>query len=173
MKKHLYHIDTILITHKHSDHVNRITIRKIKKEFPRIKILGNDDVHREFGVNHITYDDTPLTVKGIEYLPFYCYHDVKCQGFVWELDGHSIIYATDTAHLDFAPKNRKYDYLFIESNHDEKKLLAAFGTGKGRYDPYISGSRHLSTQKSRLFYFLNRRSESSHWIELHKSGRFY
>ena len=66
------------------------------------------------------------------------------------------------------------DYMFLESNYDERKLkeLAKQYRTKG-YDPALSNLRHLSTQKCKEFYYVNRRDKDSVLIELHMSKRFY
>ena len=90
----------------------------------------------------------------------------------WSFNDNEIIYATDTNSLENAPE-RKYDYLFLESNYDVEKLELARGKrSKYGYDPYISGLRHLSTKDCKTFYYLNRRDKSSELIELHMSERF-
>jgi hypothetical protein len=74
--------------------------------------------------------------------------------------------------LENAPAG-PYDYLFIESNHDEQKLEAVRNEQRGGYNPYLSGKRHLSTQQAKAFFYLNRRNQDSQFIELHQSSRFY
>ena len=106
-------------------------------------------------------------------IPFDCFHDVPCTGFVLQMNGLNILYATDTSKIK-APE-LPYDYIFLESNYDERKLreMAAQYKRKG-YDPYTNSSiRHLSTQQCKEFYFVNRRNKESQLIELHKSKRFY
>ena len=44
MKEDLYKVDTLLITHAHSDHVKPTTLESIRREFPRVKVYGNADV---------------------------------------------------------------------------------------------------------------------------------
>lgn len=70
-------------------------------------------------------------------------------------------------------QKRQYDYFFIESNHDDKKLEAIRKQANRGYDPFISGKRHLSTKDCKTFYYTHRRSKDSRLIELHKSERFY
>jgi hypothetical protein len=97
---------------------------------------------------------------------------VLCYGYTWDFEGKEIIYATDTSTLENAP-NKKYDYLFLESNHDEEKLEKARNQSKGSYNPYMSGKRHLSTQQAKIFYYMHRKNQFSELIELHQSVRFY
>jgi len=172
IKDHLYDIKYLLLTHIHSDHIRETTLNSIKSLFPRITIIGNYEVHQMFDVDIICNAGYKVETDDYTFTPFDCVHDVVTYGFTWEYEGKSIIYATDTSTLEHAPKG-PYDYLFIESNHCEKKLDLVMGDNKGGYNPYLSGKRHLSTQESKLFYYLNRRDRGSEWIELHKSSRFY
>lgn len=174
IKDYLYDIKYIFITHRHTDHVNRATVKRILKDFPRIKIIGNYDVSDLIRLDYLVGDETVLGFKDRNVRAFKCIHDVPCSGYVVEIKGFTLIYATDTHSLENAPKV-KYDYFFIESNHDEKKIeLARNGSYKKYgYNVYKGAKRHLSTQRSQLFYFLNRRDKDSEWVELHKSRRFY
>jgi hypothetical protein len=92
-----------------------------------------------------------LDVGDYVFTPFECIHDVPCYGYTWTFKENNIIYATDTSTLENAPDGL-YDYMFIESNHDEQKLEAVRNENKGSYNPYLSGKRHLSTQQQRHFY---------------------
>lgn len=174
IKEKLYEIKYILITHRHTDHVNRNTVKKIKENFPRIKIIGNYDVCDLIKIDYPVGDETEIILKDRVVQSFKCVHDVPCSGYVIDYKELNLIYATDTANLEYAPKG-KYDYFFIESNHDEKKVEAIRNTTykKYGYNAYAGAKRHLSTQQSQLFYFLNRKDKESKWIELHKSKRFY
>jgi ribonuclease BN (tRNA processing enzyme) len=173
IRDYLYDIKYLLITHIHSDHLNKITLQRIMSKFPTIKIIGNYEVRQAFFVHEIANAGFEIVTEDYIFHPFECDHDVLTYGYVWETkDFEEIIYVTDTATLKNAP-DQKYDYFFIESNHDEKKLKDAINEYKGAYSPFLSGKRHLSTQQARAFFYLHRRSKESHFIELHKSARFY
>ena len=173
LKKHLYYINYIFITHIHTDHLKISTVERIQKEFPRIKFIGNWEVASKIKLDHIVGDVTQLSLKNRQVQSFPCTHDVACHGYVIDYKEKKFIYATDTADLDEAPKE-KYDYLFIESNHDENKINAVRNNQKNYgYDVWKSAKRHLSTQQSKAFYYMYRKNKESEWIELHKSERFY
>lgn len=172
IKDDLYDIKYLLLTHIHSDHVNYNTFQLILKRFPTIKIIGNYEVANQFHCHIIANEGFDIVTDDYIFYPFLCDHDVLTYGFTWKADGKEIIYVTDTGTLRNAPI-KKYDYFFLESNHDEAKLEAARNEYKGSYNPYLSGKRHLSTQAAKAFYYTNRRSKESEFIELHKSQRFY
>lgn len=173
LKEYLYDIKYLLLTHIHSDHIKPTTLKRIKKEFPHIKVIGNYEVAQLYDVDHIINAGFPMDIDNYTFEAFECVHDVVTYGYTWSFNDNEIIYATDTNSLENAPE-RKYDYLFLESNYDVEKLELARGKrSKYGYDPYISGLRHLSTKDCKTFYYLNRRDKSSELIELHMSERFY
>jgi ribonuclease BN (tRNA processing enzyme) len=172
IKKQLYDIKYLLLTHTHGDHMNLKTLQQIAEQFPRICIIGNYEVHAAYHCNIIANAGFEILTDDYVFYPFELVHDVLCYGFCWDYEGHAIIYATDTSSMKNAPV-QKYDYFFIESNHDEAKLEEVRNQKKGSYNPYLSGKRHLSTQQAKAFFYLHRRCQNSSFIELHQSARFY
>lgn len=171
IKEHLYDIKYLLLTHIHGDHIKPSVLLNIKVMHPQITVIGNYEVHQHFGVNQICNAGFELMTDDYTFLPFECDHDVVTYGYTWEVEGQAIIYATDTSNMDNAPK-QKYDWLFLESNYDKKKL-EQIDTKKYEYNVIASAMRHLSTQDSKAFYYMNRRDKESRWVELHKSSRFF
>ena len=176
MRDDLYKCEVLLITHTHTDHVNPKTLNKIREEFPRIQIYGNYDTAYRFGVNHVFGHERINITKNIYVTPIEGVHDVPVTMFDIEFrdKGLEVFYATDTSKVT-NPRGSKYDYVFLESNFDERKLKEMSRQYKRKgYDPYLNSmSRHLSTQACKAFYFINRKSEDSPLIELHQSSRFY
>ena len=170
LEKELKRVKILLITHTHGDHLNVKTYETIKRRHPHIVTLGNYDVAYHVNLDKIVAN-SPITAKGYEIYSFDLFHDVPCTGFAWEWEGKNVIYATDTWSLENAP-DWKYDYFFIESNHDERKV-AMIDDSKYGYKAKEGSLRHLSTQKAREFYFVNRRDRWAEFVELHKSERFY
>lgn len=171
IKNYLYDIDYLLITHIHSDHIKIKTFEKIKQLFPNIKTIGNYEVACHVDIDIICNSNYIIKDIPIEIIPFECIHDVLTYGYIWTMKKKRIIYATDTNNLNNVPENEKFDYFFIESNHDEDKIKLV--VSKKGYDPKLSAMRHLSTQKAKAFYYLRRKNSKSKLIELHKSERFY
>ena len=124
IKQHLYGIKYLIITHIHGDHFKVKTLQKIASNFPRIKMIGNYEVHQIYNMNYIANEGFEIVTPDYTFMPFVCVHDVLTYGYTWNYQGKDIIYATDTGSLEFAPV-KKYDYLFLESNHDEQKLEEA------------------------------------------------
>lgn len=174
LEEYLPDIRYLFITHIHQDHLRISTIKRIKKMYPYIQIYGNWQVKEKLGdictgVNLNSH----ITNKDFEVRFFRCIHDVETYGMVFDIEGLKVIYATDTSTLAHAPGDIKFDYLFLESNHDKRKLeMALYSKGIG-YNAYGNGKRHLSTQDCKTFYYTRRKDKTSELIELHKSERFY
>lgn len=173
MEEDLYKVDTLLITHAHSDHIKPRTLERIQKEFPRIKIYANADVAYQYEVDKVI-GTAPFDLgKRRRVIPFDGVHDVPVTYFVIQMKGLNILYATDTCVVS-VPEDIPMDWFFLESNYDERKLREEAKKYRHRgYDPAESNLRHLSTQKCKEFYYVHRRSQDSVLIELHKSSRFY
>lgn len=173
MKDDLYKVDTLLITHAHSDHIKPSTFDRIRKEFPMITICANADVAYQYDVDKVV-GSCPFWLRGNrKVIPFDGVHDVPVTGYIIQMSGLNILYMTDTAKVN-PPGDIPLDYVFLESNFDERKLREESKRYKRHgYDPYLSVTRHLSTQKCKEFYFLHRRSADSVLVELHQSRRFY
>lgn len=173
IKEYLYDVKYLLITHTHADHLNRKTLSQIVTMFPRIQLIGNYEVHQVFKMNHIANCGYDLDLGDYIFTPFIGVHDVLVYGYTWNYKGKEIIYCTDTSTMEYAPDGL-YDYFFIESNHDEKKLESARNeVNKYGYDAFAGGKRHLSTQQAKAFFYMHRKNSEAEFIELHKSKRFY
>lgn len=173
MKPELYKVDTLLITHDHTDHLKQATLNKIRLYFPKIKIYGNYHTAYRHSVDYIL-TELPVTLSdGTVITPFEGEHDIPVTGFSIKFsDGIHCFYATDTCKV-INPTDENFDYIFCEANYD-KEILAAIGERykKGSYDPILSAQRHLSVQACKGFYFQNARNRDSKLIELHQSKRF-
>lgn len=179
LKPHLPQVNYLILTHIHSDHINKKTLVRIKKLYPRITVIGNWEVAQEVGVDLIANDLYELPTMDYTFIPVEVPHDVVCYAYAWVNNrDESILYCTDTSSLENISANlpeMKYDYMFLESNHCQHKLEAVRGDGGSLYgyDVYWSGKRHLSTQDAKGFYYTFRRNPEAKFIELHKSSRFY
>lgn len=175
LKEYLYDVDYLLITHTHQDHIKPSTFNAIRKQFPNITTISNYEVASKYKIDEIVDIGFEHEIGEYTFEPFTGEHDVLVYGYVWKVGDIQIIYATDMNNFLNAP-DIKYDLLFLESNHDIKKLKAAKRSNMKRkygYDVFASGQRHCSTQKCRAFYFMRRRDKDSKLVELHQSSRFY
>ncbi len=112
-------IDTLLITHSHSDHVKGLmtfckkvnpTVYMSDKTFDELNILDFEYISIT-----PTFNIDDIVVKSISMS-----HDVDCHGYIIEYKNNSIVYITDTGYINekyFEVLEDKTIYVF-ESNHD-------------------------------------------------------
>lgn len=174
IKDELFNVRYVLISHVHSDHLNLATYRQIKKKFPVIKFVGNEEVNIKAPMDIIAHDDETMRLGNIVVTPFKAPHDVDVCGWTWKQENEDYLFVTDTYTMKFAP-DHKYDHFFLEANHDQNKINQIMGNDKKLYGySAVDGAlRHLSTQDAKAFYYMHRKSKSSEWVQLHKSSRFY
>jgi len=179
LKDSLYDIDFLLITHEHSDHVNKMTLNTIIRKFPNIKIYSNYRVARlDDSIVAINVDYLPIYLDDWEMYAIPVPHNVLTYAYVLLRDHLAILYATDLSDTESLEKfclarKLKFDYLFLEANYDPDKLKAIGNEWHGQYNPYVdSTARHLSTEQSLLFY-ARFKKEGCVYVQLHKSRRFY
>ena len=174
LKKYLFDIKLILLTHVHKDHFNRATVSRMMTENPSLRV-GCCDWFEELHGNRIdkykissTYDYGSFQVS-----PFLLYHDVQNCGYRIFKGDIKIFHATDTAHLE-GIEAKGYDVYAIERNYDEDTIIENIQRveEEGRYAyQRFSINRHLSAQQANEFYSRNKKDESV-FIELHKSTNF-
>jgi phosphoribosyl 1,2-cyclic phosphodiesterase len=171
-------IQIILLTHKHSDHINISSLNKLISERPSIRIGCSEAVERYLLLNGIIkpknidvyvsgeiYDYSYFKISAID-----LYHDVPCIGFRIFKNGYKIIHATDTAHLN-GIEAKNYDLYAIEHNYDADTIenSIAYKKSIGEYS-HQEGSMntHLSEQQAKQFIYNNRKPESK-VLRLHES----
>lgn len=178
LKPHLYKVKTLLITHKHSDHLKPTTLKAIKKNFPNIQVVSNYEVKQLYPdyIDIVANAKYPFyTYSGI-ITPFECVHDCVCLGYSFIKNGKKVVYATDTTTMKNCPTDIPIDYCFLESNYCEIKVKQIIETTdvfkKYGYDIRQGTERHLSKQQCKAFFYAHRASDESILIPLHQSKRF-
>lgn len=170
-------LQLVLLTHKHSDHINLKTLQKLQSQRPSIRIACCNWMIEE--LPNIRNIDVLEIGKIYNYgnfkvSPVKLYHDVPNCGYRIFIDDYKIIHATDTGHLEGITA-KGYDLYAIEHNYDENKAYEAIEEARkeGRYCHAIGSiETHLSWQQAREFIEKNKK-ESSEILELHKSNSFY
>ena len=82
MKEELYKVDSLFITHSHSDHVKPATLAAIHKDFPRIKVYANANVAYQFDVDVVVGTAKIKLKKNRVVIPFDGVHDVPVTGYI-------------------------------------------------------------------------------------------
>ena len=189
VEPYLFNKQFILITHKHQDHLVYTTYKKIRENFPHIKILSNSTVNNELikrklpEVDVIFTDDFQVQIGDIKITSLQNYHGIndeytETHGFVFETPEQNLIFATDLSTLvDYESylltNELKLDIILLEANYDPQVIeFSEYTKLHTGFDTYSNGSyRHLSTVDRQLFIekFSN---ESAVDVELHMSARY-
>ena len=158
-------LQLVLLTHIHSDHFRRPTIKRLAMERPRLRwgcgpwLVQPLD---ELGVSRRQID---MLRDGCTYQygsrvvvsPVPLVHDVPNQGYKLRIGRERCIYCTDTANLHgvSAPD---YDLYLIEANYDEEEIAQKIAdrkaAGEYAYERRVTRS-HLSVQQCDDFIYSN------------------
>ena len=175
LKKVYKQLQVVLLTHKHNDHLNKATIKRLAFERPTLRfaccewlvadLLGCNVSERNIDVMEIgcTYVYKTFKVSPIE-----LYHDVPNCGYRLFFDDKKVIYATDTEHLDGITA-KGYDLYLIEANYTEDDLQERIRIKqeKGEYSYEMNAAnRHLSKEQADKFLRENM-GENSRYEYLH------
>jgi L-ascorbate metabolism protein UlaG (beta-lactamase superfamily) len=168
-------IQIVLLTHKHSDHINPATLERMVFERPSLRIgYGVWMWEHVKGFRNIDeYEIGKLYDYGAyQICPVRLYHDVPNCGYRIFKDNYKIFHATDTAHLSgITAKN--YDLYAIEHNYNEEtidsRIDAKQSQGQYSHEKGVINS-HLSEQQARDFIYNNRKPDSE-VLRLHEPTR--
>lgn len=152
-----------------SDHINWTAYKKIRENFPHIKILGNADVNEQLikrklpELDIIFKDDFQFKIGDVKFTTLQNYHGageeyVETHGFIMESPSQNLLFATDLSTLvDYETylltNNLKLDIILLEANY-KPEVIEFYESTKQHtgYDVFSSGSyRHLSTIDRALF----------------------
>lgn len=166
LKNYYKSLKIVLLTHEHSDHLNKATIKKLAQERPNLRFgvpkwllekvidcgveLFNIDVYVENTVN--SYLALNLKVE-----MFHLAHNVPNCGYKVIIDDIKIIYATDTNKIDHI-EAKGFNYYFIEANYSENGIIERIkekqSIGEYCYE-YDVINNHLSIEKAKNWLYSN------------------
>ena len=122
----------VLLTHRHQDHFNQATIRRLHRDRPTLRFGCCEwmvpylvsagvsptviDIYAPLFGSVYAYDKCRIFISASP-----LYHDVENCGYRITRDGVQILYATDTCSLDHVTAPN-YDLYLIEANHTEEEL---------------------------------------------------
>jgi phosphoribosyl 1,2-cyclic phosphodiesterase len=173
IKPYLGSIQLVLLTHKHGDHINKVTLRRMVSERPTLRIgccewmkdhvsgIKNVDIY-EIGkvYNYGSFSVSPVKL----------YHDVPNAGYRIFKGETKILHCTDTAHLDGITA-KGYDLYAIEHNYNNETVFTSIAEkqARGEYAHQIGSiNSHLSEQQARDFIFKNK-GEKYQVLRLHET----
>lgn len=168
-------IQLVLLTHIHSDHFNKATIKRLAQNRPTLRFgcckwLVQDLI--DCGVNKRNIDvydiGTSYNYKLFKLIPVKLYHDVPNCGYRLFMDNEKLIYATDTYTLD-GIKAIGYDYYLIEGNYQDEEELSSRAINT-YYESRVKKT-HLSKEYASNWLLENMGLNSVFvWLHEHKNG---
>lgn len=165
-------------SHRHSDHYNKDTIKRIVFERPSLRIaICEHEYERavESGCKNIDvlkngawYDYGEFQIAA-----FKTYHDCPSNGYRIKYKDYKAFFVTDTMTLEgiTAPN---YSHYFLEANYDHETAIELIRQKEQRGEfAYQKGAinSHLSEQQMMDFYYSNK-GEHSQLIRLHQSQNY-
>ena len=168
-------LQIVLLTHIHTDHFKRSTIKRLAKERPALRFgccewLANELV--EAGVSWRNIDVFEIgkvyDYEVFKVSPVKLYHNVQNCGYRIFANGEKGIYATDTGHLQGITA-KDYDLYMIEANYTDEDLQerinAKLEAGEYCYELNVA-NRHLSHEQASE-WLMDNMGEKSEYVFLH------
>lgn len=176
LEKYYKQLKIVLLTHIHSDHFKKETIRKIAQERPTLRFACCEWLLQpllECGVLRKNIDvlqiGTRYDYKLFKIVPIKLYHDVPQCGYRILFDDYKVIYMTDTRTVEgIVAKN--YDLYLVEGNYEEEELEQRIKQ-KQEEGLYYYESRVRNTHLSKgqaTDFLLNNMGENSKYVFMHE-----
>lgn len=164
LKDYYKKLKLVLLTHIHSDHFNKTTIRKLAAERPTLRFACCRWLYGplvDVGVNPKTIDVLEFNINygyGLcNVIPVPLNHNVPNCGYKIHFPAGKVLYATDTNDLKGVVA-RNYDLYMIEANYEDdviqEKIKAKEVRGEYAYEKQVL-KNHLSKAKADDFIFKN------------------
>lgn len=179
LKKYLSKIKLIFISHEHSDHLNKKTIKQIAYNYPTIKFLtASVGVVKTLALLKINYKNVFIPDWGKKYdlgalkiklEPLY--HDVDNYALHWKYKDKKGLYVVDTNRIDHI-EAKNYDLYLIEANYKEDLLdyhLINCTDENVLYYLNRVPYTHLSWEKANDF-LINNMGDNSEYQYIHQSN---
>ena len=168
----------VLLTHIHSDHFNKATIKKLANERPMLRWGCCSWLVEPLVLAGVTKSQIDVLEPNNLYgygicnvIPVKLYHNVPNCGYKLHFQVGKVIYATDTNHLT-GVQAKHYDLYMIEANHCEVEIREKIKNKKaeGLYAYEVHAARnHLSIQKANEFIYSNAGPKSEYvYLHCHK-----
>ena len=170
----------VLLTHIHSDHFKKATVKRLAKERPCLRFACCEwllDAALACGVDKHNIDVLDIgkkyDYKAFQVSPVLLYHNVPNCGYRIYFGMEKLFYATDTAHLD-GIKAKDYDLYMVEANYGENDIRERIENKREQdmyaYEANVLG-RHLSFEQANDFLIENMGKRSDFvYLHQHKDG---
>ena len=172
----------VMLTHIHSDHFNKSTVKRLAKERPALRWACGKWMVAELikcGVNPAKIDILDYEIEydygSFHVIPVYLKHNVPNMGFKFHFsNGKKLFYATDFNNFNgiFA---KNYDLYLVEANYTEEEINQRIENkrldGKYCYE-YQVKQNHMSKEKCDDWLYKNMGARSEfRYMHIHKTGK--
>lgn len=176
LEKYYKQLKIVLLTHIHSDHFKKETIKRLAQERPTLRFACCEWLLQpllECGVLRKNIDvlqiGTRYDYKLFKIVPIKLYHDVPQCGYRVLFDDYKVIYMTDTRTVEgIVAKN--YDLYLVEGNYEDEELEQRIKQkqeeGLYYYENRVKNT-HLSKGQATDF-LLNNMGENSEYVFMHE-----
>lgn len=175
IKEYYKKIKVVLLTHIHSDHFNKTTIKKLAFERPTIRWVCGSWLVSDLVNCGVPKKQIDVVEFGKKYdyglfqlMPIKAYHDVENQGYRLYLQDRKVLYITDTKTLE-GLEAKDYDLYLIEANYIESELEEKINqkilNNEYTYEIRVKET-HLSKEQCDQF-IANNANENSYFEYLH------
>ncbi len=169
LKNYYKNIKIVLLTHIHSDHFNKVTIKRLSQERPTLRFACCNWLVQNLidcGVPKKNIDVLKIGQKYdyslFQIMPIKAYHDVPNCGYRIYCKDKKILYITDTAHLE-GIRAKEYDLYLLEGNYEElelkKKIQSKIENNEYAYEFRVEKT-HLSKEQCTNFFLENAKEDS-------------
>lgn len=169
-------IKIVLLTHIHTDHFKRSTIKILAKNRPTLRFACCPWLVSELVTLKVPRTNIDVLEIGKKYdygsfavSPVKLYHDVPNCGYRIFMDGEKLFYATDTNTLEGISASG-YDLYMVEANYDDteiqERIKAKQEIGAYTYEFGVLHT-HLSRQKCDDFIYKNIKSNGE-YVYMHQ-----
>lgn len=176
LKDYYKNLKLVFISHIHSDHFNKTTVKMLAKERPTLRFAVGIFLVKELlqcGVAKKNIDilqiGSKLKYKTFSLQPILLYHDVENYGLRLFYGQKKVLYVTDTRTLE-GIKAKNYNLYLVEANYSDEELKERIKEkeqkGQFVYEHRVANS-HLSLEQCNDF-LLENMGENSRYVYMHQ-----
>lgn len=166
----------VFISHIHTDHFNKTTVKKLAKNRPTLRFAVGDYLVEDLldcGVDRNNIDvikpNNTYNYGTFQIRPVKLYHDVQNMGIKLFMNEKRLFYATDTKTLD-GIEAKNYDVYLVEGNYENEEELHKRAYNEA-YEERVKNT-HLSREYTSEWLLKNMGDNSTYeFMHQHKDKR--
>ncbi len=168
-------LQLVLLTHRHLDHFNHATIKRLAAERPTLRwACGGWLVYKLVGLGvarskiDVVEPGRPLRYALGVVTGFALHHDVPNMGWRIDAPACSVFYATDTAHMDDISA-KSCDLYLIEGNYGEAEIVDRMNNKleSGLYSPEQRTVKTHMSREQAMDWLVENMAPHSRYIFMH------